>query len=73
MALDGEGRPLDGIGSNPGHCLGLGIFTPEKAESVADRLMAPDMFNGWGIRTLSSDSPAYNPMGYHDRLHLAPR
>ena len=32
MALDGEGRPLDGIGSNPGHCLGLGIFTPEKAE-----------------------------------------
>jgi glycogen debranching enzyme len=65
MALDGEGRPLDGIGSNPGHCLGLGIFTPEKAESVADRLMAPDMFNGWGIRTLSSDSPAYNPMGYH--------
>ena len=23
------------------------------------------MFNGWGIRTLSSLSPAYNPMGYH--------
>jgi glycogen debranching enzyme len=43
----------------------LGIFTPEKAYSVAERLRAPDMFNGWGIRTLSSLSPAYNPMGYH--------
>jgi glycogen debranching enzyme len=32
---------------------------------VAERLRAADMFNGWGIRTLSSLSPAYNPMGYH--------
>ncbi len=65
MALDGEGKAVDGIGSNPGHCLGLGILYPEKARSVAERLRAPDMFNGWGIRTLSSLSPAYNPMGYH--------
>lgn len=65
LALDGEGNPVDSITSNPGHCLNLGIFTPEKAYSVAERLRAPDMFNGWGIRTLSSLSPAYNPMGYH--------
>ncbi len=65
LALDGEGKPVDSITSNPGHCLSLGIFTPEKAYSVAERLRAPDMFNGWGIRTLSSLSPAYNPMGYH--------
>jgi glycogen debranching enzyme len=65
LALDGDGKPVDSITSNPGHCLGLGIFTPEKAYSVAERLRAPDMFNGWGIRTLSSLSPAYNPMGYH--------
>jgi glycogen debranching enzyme len=65
IALDGESRPVDGITSNPGHCLALGILTPEKAHSVAERLQAPDMFNGWGIRTLSSLSPAYNPMGYH--------
>jgi len=65
LALDGEGKPVDSITSNPGHCLHLGIFTPEKAYSVAERLRAPDMFNGWGIRTLSSLSPAYNPMGYH--------
>lgn len=65
IALDGDGSPVDCISSNPGHCLNLGIFTPEKAYSVAERLRAPDMFNGWGIRTLSSLSPAYNPMGYH--------
>ncbi|MBD2676397.1 MULTISPECIES: amylo-alpha-1,6-glucosidase [Nostoc] len=65
LALDGDGKRVDSITSNPGHCLHLGIFTPEKAYSVAERLRAPDMFNGWGIRTLSSLSPAYNPMGYH--------
>ncbi|NJR22565.1 MAG: amylo-alpha-1,6-glucosidase [Richelia sp. CSU_2_1] len=65
LALDGEGKQVDSISSNPGHCLHLGIFTPEKAQSVAERLQAPDMFNGWGIRTLSSKSPAYNPIGYH--------
>ena len=65
LSLDGDGKQVDSISSNPGHCLQLGIFTPENAYSVAERLRAPDMFNGWGIRTLSSLSPAYNPMGYH--------
>lgn len=27
--------------------------------------MADDMFSGWGIRTLSSLSPRFNPQGYH--------
>jgi glycogen debranching enzyme len=65
LALDGQGKPVDSITSNPGHCLGLGLLSPERARSVAERLQAPDMFTGWGIRTLSSSSPAYNPMGYH--------
>ncbi|WP_448599117.1 amylo-alpha-1,6-glucosidase [Thermoleptolyngbya sp.] len=65
LALDGKGNLVDSITSNPGHCLNLGILDQDKALSVAERLQAPDMFNGWGIRTLSSLSPAYNPMGYH--------
>ena len=65
LALDGAGKPVDSISSNPGHCLAMDILQPDKATSVAERLRAPDMFSGWGIRTLSSDSPAYNPMGYH--------
>ncbi len=65
MALDGAGKQVDEIGSNPGQCLHMGLLYPEKAQSVAERLRAPDMFSGWGIRTLSSKSPAYNPIGYH--------
>jgi glycogen debranching enzyme len=65
LALDGAGKQVDGISSNPGQCLQHGLLYPEKAKSVAERLRAPDMFSGWGIRTLSSLSPAYNPIGYH--------
>lgn len=65
LALDGEGRQIKSITSNPGHCLSMGIVPEDRIQSVAERLQAPDMFSGWGIRTLSSQSPAYNPMGYH--------
>ncbi|EAZ92796.1 amylo-alpha-1,6-glucosidase [Crocosphaera chwakensis] len=65
LGLNDDGKPIDSITSNPGHCLGLDILLPDKAQSVAERLQGPDLFSGWGIRTLSSLSPAYNPMGYH--------
>ena len=65
LCLDDRGRPVDSIASNAGHCLATGIVTTERARAVADRLMAPDMFSGWGIRTLSSDHPSYNPYSYH--------
>ena len=65
LALDGRGKPVDSITSNPGHCLAMDILQPEKATCVAERLRAPDLFSGWGIRTLSSASPTDNPMGYH--------
>jgi glycogen debranching enzyme len=65
LALDGKKRQVKSITSNPGHCLYCGIADPKRADAVAERLMARDMFSGWGIRTLSKDSPAYNPMGYH--------
>ena len=54
------------VTSNPAHCLYCGIVDDERAAPVAERLMAPDMFSGWGIRTLSSSSKAYNPMSYHN-------
>jgi glycogen debranching enzyme len=65
MALDREGRQVEGIGSNAGHCLGCGIIDQEKAPLVARRLLAGDMFSGWGIRTLSTENPAYDPFSYH--------
>jgi glycogen debranching enzyme len=65
LALDGRKEPVRSIASNPGHALGAGIVPPEYANSVADRLMAPDLFTGWGIRTLSDRHPSYNPFAYH--------
>jgi glycogen debranching enzyme len=66
LALDGAKRQVKSVTSNPAHCLYCGIVDDDKAALVAKRLMAPDMFSGWGIRTLSSSSPAYNPMSYHN-------
>lgn len=66
LALTEDNQPVNSLTSNPGHCLGLGILDSEKAEQVGERLMQPDLFNGWGIRTLSQQSKAYNPISYHN-------
>ncbi len=66
QAIDGSGRLVPAISSNPGHCLYSGIVRPERADRVVRRLLAPDLYSGWGIRTLSSAMPHYNPMSYHN-------
>jgi len=66
QAIDGSGRLVPAISSNPGHCLFSGIVRPERAPLVVRRLLAPDLYSGWGIRTLSSAMPHYNPMSYHN-------
>ncbi|HUY99556.1 MAG TPA: glycogen debranching N-terminal domain-containing protein [Thermomicrobiaceae bacterium] len=66
QAIDGSGRLVDAISSNPGHCLFSGIASPERAAAVARRLRGPDMYSGWGIRTLSAQVRHYNPMSYHN-------
>jgi glycogen debranching enzyme len=65
FALDSEKRQVKSIVSNVGHCLATGIIERKYAPDVVRRLMAPDMFSGWGIRTLSARHPAYNPLKYH--------
>lgn len=65
FGLDGQKRQIASIVSNAAHCLATGILDGEHAEDVVRRLLAPDMFSGWGIRTLSADNPAYNPFKYH--------
>jgi glycogen debranching enzyme len=65
LALAEDGTPIDSITSNPGLCLFADIFEADKAQAVARRLMQPDLYSGWGIRTLSSQSPAYEADGYH--------
>jgi len=65
-ALDGDKRQVKTIASNPGHLLWSGIVSRERAARVVARLLEPDMWSGWGIRTLSSDNPAYNPYSYQN-------
>ena len=64
--LDGEKRKVLSVASNPGHLLWSGIVPPDRAARVVARLMAPDMNSGWGIRTLSSLHPAFNPYSYQN-------
>lgn len=66
MALDREKKPVDALGSNIGHCLWTGIVDRDKAASVAAHLMSPAMFTGYGVRTLSTEMGAYNPVSYHN-------
>lgn len=64
LALDRDKRQVDSISSNPGQLLWTGLPRPERVAQVAARLLQPDMFSGWGLRTLSSANPAYNPLAY---------
>jgi glycogen debranching enzyme len=65
FALDPQKQPVRTITSNAGHCLWSGIASPDHAALVVKKLLQPDMYSGWGIRTLSAQNPAYNPFSYH--------
>ena len=76
--LDRDKNKVLTVASNPGHLLWSGIVPVERARRVVERLMKPDMSSGWGIRTLSSDHPSFNPYSYqngsvwpHDNAFIA--
>jgi glycogen debranching enzyme len=66
LALDRDKRQVKSVTTNPAHGLYCDLIEPEKAAAMARRLLASDMFSGWGIRTMSRASVAYNPMSYHN-------
>jgi glycogen debranching enzyme len=66
VGLDRDKLPIDALTSNVGHCLWAGIVDDDKARSLAEHLLSPRMFTGWGVRTLASDMGAYNPVSYHN-------
>lgn len=65
MGLDPQSHPIKSIGSDPGHCIATGIADHSLVKRTADRMFQTDLFSGWGVRTLSSAHPAYNPYSYH--------
>jgi glycogen debranching enzyme len=66
IALDGAKKPCRVRASNAGHALFTGIALPERAKQVVETLMSSSFFTGWGIRTLASSEPRFNPMSYHN-------
>jgi glycogen debranching enzyme len=65
-ALDGAKRQVEAIASNPGHCLWAGMLPRTRAAAVAARMVSPELFSGWGVRTLSTRSVTYDPCSYHN-------
>ena len=66
LALDGDKRPCRVRTSNAGQVLFSGIAAPDRAAQVADLLLEPAFFSGWGIRTLAACEVRFNPMSYHN-------
>jgi glycogen debranching enzyme len=65
LALARGGVQVRAVTSNAGHALWSGVAEPDKARRTAERLLRPDMWSGWGVRTLSERAPAHNPLHYH--------
>ncbi|MGC5329811.1 glycogen debranching N-terminal domain-containing protein [Micromonospora sp. DT62] len=66
LALDPDGRQCDVLSSNIGHLLWSGIVDHDRAEKIAEHLVGPRLFTGWGVRTLAEGEVRYNPIGYHN-------
>ncbi|HVH20191.1 MAG TPA: amylo-alpha-1,6-glucosidase [Myxococcota bacterium] len=66
LAIDGSGERCCVRASNAGHCLFAGIARPDRARRVAHGLLSPELFSGWGVRTLATDELRFNPMSYHN-------
>jgi glycogen debranching enzyme len=66
LALDGRKQRCAVRTSNAGHCLFGGIASPARARRVAEQLIGPDLFSGWGIRTVAATETRYNPLSYHN-------
>ncbi len=66
LALDGAKRPCRVRTSNAGHVLMAGLASPDRAARVAETLMSPSSFCGWGIRTVAESEARYSPISYHN-------
>jgi glycogen debranching enzyme len=64
LALEHGGYQVASVTSNAAQVLWTGIANPDHAAGIAQRIMQPDMFSGWGVRTLSADHAAFDPLAY---------
>jgi glycogen debranching enzyme len=61
LAIEADGRPVRGAGSQLGWLLWAGAAPP----GAAERLVEPDVLSPWGLRTLSDRHPQFDAHAYH--------
>lgn len=66
LAVDGDGHQVPTISSNPGHLLWSRAVRPDRAARIAEVLLSPELYSGWGIRTVGRGQTVYNPLSYHN-------
>jgi glycogen debranching enzyme len=67
LAIDGEGRRVETITSNPGHLAFCNAFAiTGRASRVTEMLLSEALYSGFGIRTLARGQAVYNPLSYHN-------
>jgi glycogen debranching enzyme len=66
LALDRHGNQVDSLTSNIGHLLWTGIAAPARVDRTVQALLGPELFSGWGVRTMSTADAGYNPVEYHE-------
>lgn len=82
LGLGPGGQPLPAVASSFVHLLDPGLSADggrhesllerEQTRLLAQRLAAPELDSGWGLRTLSAKSPRFNPLGHRSgavRVH----
>ncbi|HET7754626.1 MAG TPA: glycogen debranching N-terminal domain-containing protein [Anaeromyxobacteraceae bacterium] len=65
-ALDGHKDRVDALTSNPGHLLWSGAVSRDDAKAIAKVLLGPEMFSGFGVRTMGDREGGFNPVSYHN-------
>jgi glycogen debranching enzyme len=66
MALGPQKEQIHAVSSSPAQGIWSGIVPDNLRHAMVRRLMSEDLRCGWGIRTLSSHEPNFNPMSYHN-------
>jgi glycogen debranching enzyme len=66
LAIDAEGKQVPTLASNAGHLLWSRAVSPARARRVAEVLLSPELYSGWGIRTVGRGQTVFNPLSYHN-------
>jgi glycogen debranching enzyme len=65
VARAADGRIVDAVTSNVGHCLWTDTIPAGRVSDVVQTLVDGPLDAGWGLRTMSPGATGYSPVSYH--------